>query len=236
MNKRQILLAAAVLVAASAVSGAIATCAVDFTGSGAERFPAPALLRYAPFWTGAAADSCDLLVVTHVGQEQCATQTLVSAAAEAGECQLALPADGSRAVRLVLRARLGGNVVGELVKDVSLSAVSTASAEGYFDTTDEKLDRVLRSGARAQLVYSDAWTNGVASVMIDHVAHDGETTTLFTRLAPADGLYSFDPIGAKRCRHVCRLRFLDSQGEDVCEPFTASYTGVLGRGFILSIR
>ena len=116
MNKRQSLLAAAVLVAASAVSGATATCAVDFTGSGGERFPAPALLRYAPSWTGAAADSCDLLVVTHVGQEQCATQMLVSAAAEAGECQLALPADGSRAVRLVLRARLGGNVVGEIVK------------------------------------------------------------------------------------------------------------------------
>lgn len=236
MNKGRILLASAVFGATFAVSGATATCAVDFTESGAARFPAPSAVGYAPSWAGAAADSCDLLLVSHVGQEQCATQSLVSAAREAGEYRLSLPADGSRALRLVLRSRAGGEVVGELVKDISLSAVSLASAEGYFDTTDSKLDRVVRSGDRAQLAYCDAWTNGAASVMIDHVAYDGEITTLFSQSAPASGLYSFNPIGVKRHRHTCRLHFLDSSGLDVCEPYTASYDGVLGSGFILSIK
>jgi hypothetical protein len=236
MNKGRILLAVAVLGSAFAVSGATATCAVDFTESGADRFPAPAAIGYAPSWAGSAADSCDLLLVTHVGQEQCVTQTLVSAACEAGEYSLALPADGFRALRLVLRARAGVNVVGELVKDVSLSAASQASSEGYFDTTEEKLNRVVRSGERAQLVYSGAWTDGVASVMIDHVSHDGEVSTLFSQPTPAAGLYLFNPIGVKRYRHACRLHFLDSSGEDVCEPYIASYDGVLGIGLILSIK
>lgn len=235
MKSGVFLLAAAISAASHVALGATATCAVDFTESGAVRFPAPAAVGYAPSWTGAAADSCDLLLVTHVGQEQCATQTLVSAASAAGEHSLAVPADGSRAVRLVLRARSGGSVVGELVKDVSLSAVSPASVEGYFDTTDEKLDRVVQSGMRPQLVYSDSWTNGVASVVIDHVAYDGETTTLFSQSAPADGTYSFNPTGIKRHTHTCRLHFLDSLGEDVCDPFTASYAGVVGMGFILSV-
>ena len=237
MKTGRYMLAAAVLGAVSAASGATATCAVDFTESGAMRFSAPASIRYAPAWadTGATADGCDLLLVTHVGQEQCTTQTLVSAASAAGEHSLGLPADGSRAVRLVLRARSGGSVVGELVKDVSLAAKSPASAAGYFDTTDEKLDRVVRAGVHPQLVYSDSWTNGVSLVMIDHVAHDGQTTTLFSQTAPADGLYSFRPTGIKRHTHTCRLHFLDSLGEDVCDPLTASYTGVCSLGIILSV-
>ena len=236
MNTGKNLLAAAVLGAASIVSGATARCSVDFTESGAVRFPAPASVRYAPSWTGFAADNCDLLLVTHLGQEQCATQTLVSAASAAGAYSLELPADGSRAVRLVLRAKLGGNVVGEIVKDVTLSAVSPSSADGYFDTTDEKLDRVVRSGTHPQLVYCDAWVNGAAFVMIDHVAHGGATSILFSQAAPADGSYSFNPTGVKRHTHTCRLHFFDSSGVDICEPLTASYSGIMGKGTILSVR
>ena len=234
------MLAAAVLAAASAASAATtgtATCAVDFTEAGTMRFTAPASIRYAPEWadTGATADSCDLLLVTHVGQEQCATQTLVSAASAAGAHSLGLPADGSRAVRLVLVSRSGDSVIGTLAKDISFAVESQPSAEGYFDTTDEKLDRVVRGGVQPQLVYSDSWTNGVASVMIDHVAYDGETTTLFSQSAPADGLYPFRPTGFKRYRYTCRLHFLDSSGEDICDPLTASYSGIWIMGAILSV-
>ena len=241
MRTGRYLFAAVVLAGASAASAATtgtATCAVDFTESGAMRFTAPASIRYAPALADetATADSCDLLLVTHVGQEQCATQTLVSAASAAGVHSLGLPADGSRTIRLVLRARSGGSVVGELVKDVSLAAVSPSSAEGYYDTGDSKIDRLLASGGTPQLVYSDTWTNGVASLYIDHVDYKLRTRTLFSAATPADGEYVFNPFGRKNRTHTCRLHFRDALGDEIGEPLTASYTGITESCFTLSFK
>ena len=222
--------------AASAATTATATLAVDFTEAGGARFPAPASVAYAPSWAAATADSCELLLVTHVGQQQCATQTLVSATSSAGAYTLALPADGSRAVRLVLRSLSGGAVAGTLVKDVSLAAVSPASARGYYDTTEDKIDHVLQRGLRPQLVYSDTWTNGVASLAIDLVPEVGAQATLFTASAPADGTYTFRPVGEKGSRNAVRLHFYDSGANEIGDPFVAYYTGIVNPATFFLVR
>lgn len=241
MKTTTFLFGAALLTVASAASAATtgtATLAVDFTEAGGARFPAPASVAYAPSWADetATADSCELLMVTHVGQQQCATQTLVSATSSAGAYSLNIPADGSRAVRLVLRALSGGSVVGTLLKDISFSVVSPASADGYFDMTDEKLDRVVQSGERPQLVYSSAWTDGVASLAIDVVQQEGAQTTLFTANAPADGTYEFKPVGEKRTRNAVRLHFYDSGAAEIGEPLVAYYTGIVNPGTAIYLR
>ena len=222
--------------AASAATTATATLAVDFTEAGGARFPTPASVAYAPAWASATADSCELLLVTHVGQQQCATQTLVSATSSAGAYTLALPADGSRAVRLVLRSLSGGAVAGTLVKDVSLAAVSPASARGYYDTTEDKIDHVLQRGLRPQLVYSDTWTNGVASLAIDLVPEVGAQATLFTASAPADGTYTFRPVGEKGSRNAVRLHFYDSATNEIGDPFVAYYTGIVNPATFFLVR
>jgi hypothetical protein len=224
--------------AASAATTATATLAVDFTESGGVRFPAPASIAYAPSWADATAtaDSCELLMVTHVGQEQCATQTLVSATSLAGAYSLNIPADGSRAVRLILRALSGGSVVGTLAKDISLAVVSPASAGGYFDTTDEKLDRVVATGEHPQLVYSSAWADGVESLAIDVVPQEGAQTTLFTANAPADGTYEFSPVGEKRTTNAVRLHFYDSGAAEIGAPLVAYYTGIADPATVIYLR
>lgn len=227
--KTEKLLFAALLAVASAASAATtgaATLAVDFTEAHGSRFPAPAAIGYAPSWVAAAADTCDLLLVTHVGQEQCATQTLVSAASAAGIFSLAVPDDGSRAVRLILRGYSGGAVVGELVKDVSLAVISASTADGYYDTTDSKLDRVVQSGERPQLVYSSTWADGVASLAIDLVPEVGSQSTLLTASAPTDGTYDFKPVGTKKTRNAVRLHFYDSGENEICDPLVAYYSGI----------
>lgn len=232
---------AALLAGASAASAATtgtATLAVDFTESGGVRFPAPASIAYAPSWADATAtaDSCELLMVTHVGQEQCATQTLVSAASAAGVHSLAVPADGARAVRLVLRAYSGGAVVGELVKDVSLAAVSEPSTGGYYDTTDSKLDRVVQSGEHPGLVYSTEWADGVASLAIDHDSGTGAFNAIFSANAPADGTYSFNPTAVKRTTGTVRLHLYDIGGNEIGEPLLASYAGIADMATVLFVR
>ena len=234
-------LLAVLLVGASAASAATtgtATLAVDFTEAGGARFPAPASVAYAPAWADetATADSCELLLVTHVGQQQCATQTLVSATSSAGAYSLTVPADGSRAVRLVLRSLSGGAAIGALVKDVSLAAVSPASARGYYDTTEDKIDHVLQRGLRPQLVYSDTWTNGVTSLAIDLVPEVGVQTTLFTASAPADGTYAFKPVGEKGSRNAVRLHFYDSGTNEIGDPLVAYYTGIVNPATFLLVR
>ena len=221
--------------AASAATTATVTLAVDFTEAGGARFPAPASVAYAPSWAAATADSCELLLVTHVGQQQCATQTLVSATSSSGAYTLNLPADGSRAVRLVLRSLSGGAVAGTLVKDVSLAAIASASP-GAFDTTEDKIDHVLQRGLRPQLVYSDTWTNGVASLAIDLVPEVGAQATLFTASAPADGTYTFRPVGEKGSRNAVRLHFYDSGANEIGDPFVAYYTGIVNPATFFLVR
>ena len=231
-------LLAVLLVGASAASAATtgtATLAVDFTEVGGARFPAPASVAYAPAWASATADSCELLLVTHVGQQQCATQTLVSATSAAGAYTLNIPADGSRAVRLVLRSLSGGAVAGTLVKDVSLAAIASASP-GAFDTTEDKIDHLLQRGLRPQLVYSDTWTNGVASLAIDLVPEVGAQATLFTASAPADGTYTFRPVGEKGSRNAVRLHFYDSGANEIGNPFIAYYTGIVNPATFFLVR
>ena len=236
MKQGRFLFAVALLAVATTAHGATATLGVDFTESGAARFPAPASIAYAPSWVAAAADTCDLLLVTHVGQEQCATQTLVSAASAAGIFSLAVPADGSRAVRLILRAYSGGAVVGELVKDVSLAVVSEPSTGGYYDTTDSKLDRVVQSGERPALVYSDTWAEDVASLAIDHDPGTGAFNAIFSANAPADGTYSFNPTAVKRTTGTVRLHFYDVGGNEIGEPWLATYTGIRGQGLCIVLK
>ncbi len=236
MKQGRFLFAVALLAVATTAHGATATLGVDFTESGAARFPAPAAIGYAPSWTGAAADTCDLLLVTHIGQEQCATQTLVSAASAAGIFSLAVPADGARAVRLVLRGYSGGAVVGELVKDVSLAAVSEPSTGGFYDMTDAKLNRVVQSGERPALVYSDTWAEGVASLAIDHDSGTGAFNAIFSANAPADGTYSFNPTAVKRTTGTVRLHFYDVGGNEIGEPLLASYAGVADMATVLFVR
>ncbi|MBQ6245272.1 MAG: hypothetical protein IJK04_00290 [Kiritimatiellae bacterium] len=236
MKQGRFLFAVALLAVATTAHGATATLGVDFTESGAARFPAPASIAYAPSWVAAAADTCDLLLVTHVGQEQCATQTLVSAASAAGIFSLAVPADGSRAVRLILRAYSGGAVVGELVKDVSLAVVSEPSTGGYYDTTDSKLDRVVQSGERPALVYSDTWAEDVASLAIDHDPGTGAFNAIFSANAPADGTYSFNPTAVKRTTGTVRLHFYDVGGNEIGEPLLASYAGIADMATVLFVR
>ena len=236
MKQGRFLFAVALLAVATTAHGATATLGVDFTESGAARFPAPASIAYAPSWVAAAADTCDLLLVTHVGQEQCATQTLVSAASAAGIFSLAVPADGSRAVRLILRAYSGGAVVGELVKDVSLAVVSEPSTGGYYDTTDSKLDRVVQSGERPALVYSDTWAEDVASLAIDHDPGTGAFNAIFSANAPADGTYSFKPTAVKRTTGTVRLHFYDVGGNEIGEPLLASYAGIADMATVLFVR
>ncbi len=221
--------------AASAATIATVTLAVDFTEAGGARFPTPASVAYAPSWAAATADNCELLLVTHVGQAQCATQTLVSATSSSGAYTLALPADGSRAVRLVLRSLFGGAVAGTLVKDVSLAAIASASP-GAFDTTEDKIDHVLQRGLRPQLVYSDTWTNGVASLAIDLVPEVGAQATLFTASAPADGTYAFRPVGEKGSRNAVRLHFYDSGANEIGDPFVAYYTGIVNPATFFLVR
>ena len=236
MKQGRFLFAVALLAVATTAHGATATLGVDFTESGAARFPAPASIAYAPSWVAAAADTCDLLLVTHVGQEQCATQTLVSAASAAGIFSLAVPADGSRAVRLILRGYSGGAVAGELVKDVSLAVVSAPTADGYYDTTDSKLDRVVQSGERPALVYSDTWAEGVATLAIDHDSGTGAFNAIFSANAPADGTYSFNPPAVKRTTDTVRLHFYDVGGNEIGEPLLASYAGIADMATVLFVR
>ncbi len=236
MKKRRILIAAALLAGASAASAATASLTVDLSEAHGSRFAAPAAIGYAPSWADPAADTCDLLLVTHVGQEQCATQTLVSAASAAGVHSLAIPADGARAVRLVLRAYSGGAVVGELVKDVSLAIVSEPSTGGYYDTTDSKLDRVVQSGEHPGLVYSTEWADGVASLAIDHDPGTGAFNTLFSANAPADGTYSFKPTAVKRTTGTVRLRFYDAGGDEIGSPLLASYDGICDLATVMIMR
>ena len=94
------------------------------------------------------------------------------------------------------------------------------------DMADEKLDRLIQSGASPLLAYSDAWTNGVASIAIDVVLENGSVKSLFSNDAPADGTYGFTPVGEKRTRNVVRLHFYDSGDNEVCDPFVAYYTGI----------
>ena len=86
------------------------------------------------------------------------------------------------------------------------------------------------------LVYSDTWTNGVASIMSDHVAYNIRTKMLLSNVAPADGELEFRPYGKKGKTHTCRLHFLDALGDEIGEPLTASYTGVFESCFTISFK
>ena len=97
----------------AALYGATTTCAVDFTQEGAIRPAAPAAIGYAPHWAVESGTGVELLAVTHIGQENCSTQTLVAATVDGGESVLTVPEDGSRAMRLVMRSLDdGGKVIG----------------------------------------------------------------------------------------------------------------------------
>ncbi len=138
-------------------------------------------------------------------------------------------------MRLVLRSLSGGAVAGTLVKDVSLAAIASASP-GAFDTTEDKIDHVLQRGLRPQLVYSDTWTNGVASLAIGLVPEVGAQTTLFTASAPADGTYAFKPVGEKGTRNAVRLHFYDSGANEIGDPFIAYYTGIVNPATFFLVR
>lgn len=101
---------------------------------------------------------------------------------------------------------------------------------------DEKLDRFIQSGANPLLAYSDGWTNGVASIAIDVALEKGSVKSLFSNGAPADGTYSFSPVGEKRTRNAVRLHFYDSGDNEVCDPLVAYYTGITDFATVILLR
>ena len=222
------------LVASAALADGSATmwsqpAAIDLRTDNLRRV-APVEVSYSPDFVagGSAADGkVELLKISHYDTFHPSTQILVTASSPAVGGATLPAADAGTAFRLVLRAFDANNAfVGSISADVGLGVTAPLTPGTLADMADEKLDRLIQSGASPLLAYSDAWTNGVASIAIDVVLENGSVKSLFSNDAPADGTYGFTPVGEKRTRNVVRLHFYDSGDNEVCDPFVAYYTGI----------
>ena len=214
--------------AASATAWSPAT-SIDFREDNARRV-SPVEVSYSPAFVagGSAADGkVELLKISHYDTFHPSTQILVTASSPAVGGATLPAADAGSAFRLVLRAFDANNAfVGSISADVGLGVTAPLTPRTLADMADEKLDRLIQSGASPLLAYSDGWTNGVASIAIDIVLENGSVKSLFSNDAPADGTYGFVPVGEKRTRNAVRLHFYDSGHNEVCDPFVAYYTGI----------
>ena len=234
------LVALAALAATRSYGGSTAWSApasIDFRDDNARRV-APVDVSYSPAFAGGSeeAGKVELLKISHYDTFQPSTQILVSVSSPAIGAAT-LPAQDAGAYRLVLRAFDANDaLVGSISADVGLGVTSSFSAETLADMADEKLDRLIQTGATPQLAYSDSWTNGVASIAIDVALEKGSVKPLFSSNAPADGSYGFTPVGEKRTRNAVRLHFYDSGENEICEPYVAYYTGTTGLATLMIWR
>lgn len=237
---KQVPVICAMLAAAISAHGADTAwsqpAAIDLTG-GATRRVAPVSVVYAPYFVPGGDPTfgkVELLDIAHFGTYSPTTNTLVSTAAS-GVGSVALATPGAH--HLVLRAFDANDAfVGEISADVGLGVCSGFCPETLADTEDGKLDRVVQSGERPGLIYSDTWVGGAASLAIDHDAGTDVFNTIFSANAPADGTYSFHPTAVKRTTGTVRLHFYDAGGDEIGEPLLASYTGVRNMATVLLMR
>jgi hypothetical protein len=216
--------------------------AVGFPSRGGVILSNPAAIAYGPDWavsTNATGVTAELLVVSHLGENCVATQTLVSAASSVGAATLTPDTAGAFACRLILRTKSGSTTLGELVRDVSFGIVSAPSAPARIDTADDKLGRALVAGETPSLAYADWWTNNVASLRIDL---SGQTRggavvqrELFSTNAPADGVFPWTSPMREKGNFEVSLRFLDSSN-GVIDTLVAAYAGFADPGFVVVIR
>lgn len=236
------LVALATLAATQSFGGSTAWSApasIDFREDNARRV-APVAISYSPDFVagGSAADGkVELLKISHYDTFQPSTQSLVSVSSPAVGGATLPSADAGSAFRLVLRAFDANDaLVGSISADVGLGVTAPLSPKTLADMADEKLDRFIQTGATPPLAYSDAWTNGVASIAIDVALEKGSVKSLFSNGAPADGTYSFSPVGEKRTRNAVRLHFYDSGDNEVCDPLVAYYTGITDFATVILLR
>ena len=238
---RRIQILCAILATAAAAHGSDTAwsqpASIDLRDGNARRV-APVAVPYGPdFVPGgdAASGKVELLDIQHYGTFSPVTNTLVSTSAASSVGAVALAATGAH--HLVLRAFDANDaLVGEISADVGLGVDSGFAAETLADTGTNKLDRVVQSGERPGLVYSDTWAEGVASLAIDHDPGSGAFNTLFSANAPADGTYSFNPTAVKRTTGTVRLHFYDVGGNEIGEPLLASYAGIADMATVLFVR
>ena len=229
--------AALVAAAASDTAWSPAT-SIDLRNDNARRI-APVDVSYSPAFVAGgsmANGKVELLKISHYDTFHPSTQILVTASSPAVGAAT-LPAPDIGAYRLVLRAFDANDAfVGSISADVGLGVTAPLSPKTLADMADEKLDRFIQTGATPPLAYSDAWTNGVASIAIDVALEKGSVKSLFSNDAPADGTYSFSPVGEKRTRNAVRLHFYDSGDNEICAPLVAYYTGITDFATVILLR
>ena len=216
--------------------------AVDFSANGGRIIANPSAIGYGPDWavaTNAAGVTADLLVVSHVGENSVATQTLVSAAAAAGAHALSPAIAGAQTCRLVLRTKAGGATLGELVRDVSFGIVSAPSAPARVDVADDKLERALVAGESPALAYADWWADGVASLRIDLEGRrrggSPVQREVFAAEAPASGVHVWSSPMKEYGDYELKLRFYDGS-DNLVGTLSAAYAGFVASGTTILMR
>ena len=207
--------------------------AVDFSANGGRIIANPSAIGYGPDWavaTNAAGVTADLLVVSHVGENSVATQTLVSAAAAAGAHALSPAIAGAQTCRLVLRTKAGGATLGELVRDVSFGIVSAPSAPARVDVADDKLERALVAGESP---------DGVASLRIDLEGRrrggSPVQREVFAAEAPASGVHVWSSPMKEYGDYELKLRFYDGS-DNLVGTLSAAYAGFVASGTTILMR
>ena len=215
---------------------------VVFSPRGSQIIANPAAIGYGPDWavaTNATSVTADLLVVSHIGENCVSTQTFISAASTSGAVALTPATAGANACRLILRTKSGATTLGELVRDVSFGVASAQSDFARIDMADDKLGRALRAGEKPRLAYADWWTNDVATLRIDleGCRKDGVPvqSELFGAAAPAEGEFTWTSPVVVKGNYGLKLRFYDSSNE-LLDTLTASYSGFVGLGMIISFK
>ena len=246
MKRSSILLAALAAAFASAGDSVTAwspAAAIDLRGDNLRRI-APVNVSYSPdFVTGTntPGGTVELLAVARYGTYQPITQTLVTVSSPSvGSVPFGAAADAGTAYRLILRAFDGTSPLGEIAADVGLGVDSGFAAGTLADTSTNKLQRVVDSGAGfASLAYDMAWTNGAARIALTCSATSLRNSTVATATiadiaAPACGTYPFR-IYHRRASYLLRLTAYDANDTVLGEPLEASYVWTLA-GAVLSFR
>lgn len=228
-------LAAELACAGGSVTAWSPVASVDLRGDNLRRI-APVSISYSPdFVTGTntPAGKVELLAVAHHGTYQPVTQTLVSVSSPSvGSVPFGAAADAGTAYRLILRAFDGESPLGEIAADVGLGVDSGCAAGTFVDTSTNKLQRVVDSGARvAALAFDTAWINGTARLALTCSAtslRNGATTTAKVAdiSAPAHGSHPFR-MHHGRASYLLRLTAYGPNDEVIGEPLEAQYVWTL---------
>lgn len=231
--KKILFLAVATL---SSVAGIAETTAisefvkVDFTESGKRRPVGAVEIGAAPWWVDAEATSADLFAVTNPGTLDEKTIMLKEGMRDIEAIMLDSTSIGCLNFHLVLRAKSGEEVLGEMSLDMALAQASPWSENFKGDCADGKLTRALKVQEAVPIAYSTQWEEGAAGLKII----DDKQRVMLSAEGPASGVNNLRLLRTHGA-HELKLCFFDKSGS-MFEEYVATYEGPDPLQFLIFFR